>query len=114
MTERARQKALKLAYKEARPPMGLFAIRNLANGRMYVDKSMNLTASLNRHRMELRQGVHRHRALMADWRSLGEANFSFEVLERLSEPTEPGFDPVAALADRLAAWRASAPASHYA
>lgn len=109
MSDRARHKALKQAYRLTRPPMGLFVIRNLATGRMFVDRSMNLTGSINRHRMELRRGVHRNVALMADWRRLGEAGFAFEVLEPLAERPEPGFDHARALDDRLAAWRATAP-----
>jgi len=109
MNDRARRKALKLAYKLARPPMGVFAIRNLATGRRFIDKSMNLTGSLNRHRMELQRGVHRNRALMADWRTLGESQFVFEVIEPLAERPEPGFDHEGALADRLAAWREQVP-----
>ena len=110
MNDRARQKALKLAYKLARPPMGIFAIRNTVTGRRLIDKSMNLTGSLNRHRMELQRGVHRNRALMEDWRTLGESQFVFEVIEPLAERPEPDFDHEAALADRLAAWRERVPA----
>lgn len=108
-----RRKALKLAYKLTPPPMGLFAIRNQATGRLLVATSLNLTASINRHRMELQRGVHRHRDLMGDWREYGEAQFAFEVLERLDPPDDPGFDPVAALEARIAAWRASSTAEVY-
>lgn len=109
MSDKARQKALKLAYKLTRPPMGLFVIRNRVTGRCFVDKSMNLTGSLNRHRMELQRGVHRNRPLMADWRALGETQFAFEVLEQVAERPEPDFDHAAAVADRLAVWRAEVP-----
>ena len=109
MSDRARQKELKLAYKLAHPPMGLFAIRNLATGRVFVDRSRNLTGSLNRHRMELQRGVHRNRELMADWRTFGEARFAFEVVARVAERPEPDFDYEAALDDCLATWREGVP-----
>lgn len=108
-----RRKALKLAYKLTPPPMGIFAIRNRVTGRLLAGTSLNLTAAFNRHRMELQRGVHRHRELMADWRRYGEAQFAFDVLERLEPRDEPCFDAVAALEARFAAWRASSTAELY-
>lgn len=113
MTGPERRKALKLAYKLTPPPMGLFAIRNRVTDRLLVGTSLNLTASINRHRMELQRGVHRHRALMADWCQYGEAQFAFEVLEQLEPRDEPGFDPVAALEARIAVWHANSTAELY-
>ena len=109
MTDRARRKALIDACKLAFPPMGIYAVRHLASGRMLIDRSSNTTAALNRHRMELRLGMHRVRALQEDWREHGEAAFVFEVLERLEERPEPAFDYDAELARRLEAWRERLP-----
>lgn len=109
MTDRARRKALIGAYKLAFPPMGIYAVRNVATGRMLVDRSANTTATLNRHRTELRLGLHRIRALQEDWRTLGESAFAFEVLEALEERTDPAFDYEAELARLLEAWRERVP-----
>lgn len=105
----ARRKALKLAYRLAFPPMGVFAVRNTASGRMLLASSRNLTGSLNRHRMELQQGVHRNAALMADWRALGEAAFAFDVLAQVEERTDPGWDPSVDLDRLLAEWLGKVP-----
>jgi len=105
-SDKARQRELKLAYKLALPPMGVFGIRNLVCGRQLVERSMNLTGSLNRHRMELRAGVHRNRELMADWRAHGEAQFVFEVLEQVKERPEPDFDYAQEVQSLLARWQA--------
>jgi hypothetical protein len=107
--DRTRRKALVQAYKLALPPMGVFAIRNLATGRMLVDQSANLTGAINRHRTELTLGTHRNRALMDDWHIYGEAGFVFEVLEKIDERPEPDFDYKAEMAQRLAMWRARVP-----
>lgn len=104
--DKARQKELKLAYKQAFPAMGIFAIRNLQTGQTLLDKSTNLTGSLNRHRLELRFGTHRNPALMADWRQHGETGFSFEILEQIKERSEPGFNYPAELERLLANWQA--------
>ena len=108
MTEQ-RQKALKQAYKQALPPMGIYAIRHIASGRSLLDASRNLTGALNRHRFELRQGVHRNRALQADWQRDGEAGFAFEILDRIEPQPEPDFDYAGELAMLLELWREKLP-----
>jgi hypothetical protein len=108
MTE-SRQKTLKQAYKLAMPPMGIYALRNIATGRTLFDGSRNLTGALNRHRFELRQGVHRNRALQADWQRYGEAGFAFEIVERIEQKAEADFDYAAELAVLLELWREKLP-----
>lgn len=103
--DKTRNKALKQAYKLAFPVMGVYAIRNQGNGRLFLDQSSNLTGALNRHRMELRFGTHRNRALQQDWRDFGEAQFSFEILEKTVERAEPDFDYAAERERCLAVWR---------
>ncbi|WP_199100519.1 GIY-YIG nuclease family protein [Dyella sp. ASV21] len=107
--DRHARKALKQAYKLTLPPMGIYAIRNLASGRMLIDQSPHLTGSLNRHRAELRLGTHRNKALMDDWHRLGEAGFAFEVMQTLEPRAEPDFDYAAELAQMLGDWRQRVP-----
>lgn len=104
-------RTLKRQYKTAVAPMGMgvFAIRNLANGRTYVGGSLNLNGAMNRHRFELQQGGHRNRALQQDWRTFGAEKFSFEVLEHLRERDDPAFDYDEALATALTLWREEIP-----
>jgi len=107
--DKAQQKSLKLAYKLALPPMGIFAIRNTATGKVFLDKSSNLSGSINRHRMELKLGSHRNAALLADWRVYGEDKFAFEILEQIKQSTEPDYDYAEELNRLLANWRANYP-----
>lgn len=107
--DKNRQRELKLAYRLSRPPMGIYAIRNSANGKLYLDRSTNLTGSLNRHRLELKLGTHRNPAMMQDWRQYGEAQFAFEILEQLKDSPEPDFNYAAELDRRLAHWREKHP-----
>ena len=109
MTDRERRKALIGAYKLAFPPMGIYAVRNIATGRMLIDRNANTTAALNRHRMELRLGLHRVQALQEDWRLHGETAFAFEVLESVAERADPSFDYEAELTRLLDAWRERVP-----
>ena len=109
MIDRNQRKALIEAYKLALPPMGVFSITNRANGKMLIDQSANVTAAFNRHRMELRLGTHRNKPLMEDWRTYGEANFAFDVLQTIEERAEPDFNYNAELASALTNWRVRVP-----
>lgn len=96
---------LRRQYKEAHPPMGVYAIRNLATGRCFVQASMNVEAAMNRDRFELRFKGHRNPELQRDWLAHGSEHFRFEVLDLLKKRVDPAFDYKAELASTLALWR---------
>lgn len=75
-----RKKALLCEYKETPQPMGVFQIKNHANGKLLLLKALNLPGIINRHQLELRRSQHRNSQLQADWNQYGEAAFSFDVL----------------------------------
>ncbi len=87
------RKDLLRQYKEARPPMGVYRVRNTVNGRSLVGASANLPAILNRHRAQLRLGAHTNVGLQKDWNELGPEAFEFEVLDTLAAPDRPDYDP---------------------
>ena len=86
------KKAAKLAYKASRRPMGVFVIRNLVSGKIFVGSSMDLGAIFNRTRFQLAAGAHPNKDLETDWRNLGAAKFEFEVAEELVPREDPNFD----------------------
>jgi len=96
---------LKRQYKEAHPPMGVYAIRNLATGQCYVQASMNVEAAMNRDRFELGFKGHRNLELQRDWLAHGADHFRFEVLDLLKKRVDPAFDYKSELASTLALWR---------
>jgi hypothetical protein len=87
------RKALIREYKESRRPMGVFQVRNTANGKVLIGASVNLPAILNRQRAQLRMGVHQSRELQKDWAEFGPDAFAFEVLDTLTPPERPDYDP---------------------
>jgi len=88
------RKALIRAYKEAPRPMGVYRIRNIHDDRSLIGRSVDLPATLNRERTQLRFGGHPNGALQRDWNALGPDAFAFEVLDTLTAPEEqPGWDP---------------------
>jgi hypothetical protein len=83
---------LKREYKQTVPPMGVYQIKNLANGKILVGWSKNLPGKINSHRFQLKMGSHRNRTLQSDYNSFGEENFSFEVLDHLDPKDDPQYD----------------------
>jgi len=89
----ANRKELIRQYKETRRPMGIFCVRNTANGKVLIGSSVDLPSRLNRERAQLGFGGHPNPGLQKDWNALGAAAFAFEVLDTLAPPVEPGYDP---------------------
>jgi hypothetical protein len=94
------------AYKDAFPPMGIYAVRHAASGRTWVGASRNVDGMLNRIQFELRTGGHRDVSLAQEWARHGADAFSFEVLERVKERDDPAFDYASELQTMLALWQA--------
>lgn len=63
--------------------MGVFQIKNGANGKVFLLKALNIPGIINRHQLELKRGMHRNRELQADWNQYGADVFSFETLATL-------------------------------
>lgn len=61
---------------------GVYAIRNLVNGKMYIGSTINpFNKRWQCHRKRLRKGIHHSSHLQASWNKYGEKNFSFEIIE---------------------------------
>lgn len=78
-----RRQQLKQMYKEMKPPMGAFMIKNIQNGKAFMDVSKDLKSSFNRHSFQLKAGAHPVKELQKDWNQFGQQAFVFEVLEQL-------------------------------
>jgi len=78
---------LKKKYKETLPPMGIYQIKNLKNGKIFVGSSKNLTGKNNSSRFQLKMGSHYINELQEEYKTFGEENFVFEVMDYL-EPKE--------------------------
>lgn len=79
------RKELKDSYKQMKPRMGVFQIRNTVNGKIYIEGSSTLDTIWNRHRAQLNFGGHPNAALQSDWKALGEDKFVFEILAEIGE-----------------------------
>lgn len=72
--------------------MGVFQIRNMVNEKVFVGSSLNLPGIFNRHKLELKMGTHKNKALQAEWNEFGADKFAFEILDELTPVSDPQHD----------------------
>lgn len=82
------KKDLKQKYKEMKTPMGLLIIKNNINDKAFLDISIDIKSTINRHKFQLKWGGHPNKELQKDWKKYGEGGFTFEVLEYLDYDKE--------------------------
>jgi hypothetical protein len=80
MDKQTRREAIR-DYKERKATPGVFAVRCLATGEVWVAPSRNMAQQQNGVWFGLRLGSHRNKALQALWNRDGEAGIAFEPLE---------------------------------
>ena len=86
------KKELKKNYKQTPTPMGVYQIKNLVNGKIFIGSSKNIPSRINRHKFQLQFGSEEIKELMDDYKKYGEENFSFEILDELKPKDEAGYD----------------------
>lgn len=87
----AERRRLAREARDAFPPMGVYAVRDLATGRVLVGSARDVHARMNRIRFELRLGKHADQELQAAWRQ-DPGRIAFDVLEMVKERKDEGFD----------------------
>lgn len=60
---------------------GVYGIRNITNGKLYIGSSCNIRRRFSDHKNQLRNGTHSNVHLLRAWGLYGEKNFTFSVLE---------------------------------
>lgn len=65
---------------------GIYLIKNLINGKVYIGKSINIARRLRSHKSSLtiRKSKEENSHFIASWHKYGENNFSYIVLEECS------------------------------
>ena len=86
------KKELKKQYKETQTPMGVYQIKNLVNGRIFIGSSPNLPGKINSYSFQLKMGSHPNSKLQEDFRLHGGENFTFTVLDKLEPKEGAGHD----------------------
>ena len=86
------KKELKEDYNQLQFKIGVFQVRNVVNGKIFIDSSVNLDKIWNRHRVELNFGNHRNVSLQKDWKEFGEDNFRYEILSEIKQEADKQTD----------------------
>jgi len=77
------KKELKKQYKQNVLPMGIFQVKNLKSGKVFIGSGLNLQGKINSCKFQLALGTHMNKALQEDFDETGINNFSFEIIEYL-------------------------------
>jgi len=71
-----------------KPPMGILMIRSKFQKKCFIEATPNLKARINSTAFKLNAGGHPNRELQKEWKELGQANFTIEILENLEYDKE--------------------------
>ena len=83
---------LKRKYKQTLTPMGIYIIKNLVNGKIFIGKSKNIPGRINRHKFDLERNAENIQDLQKDYNQFGLENFSFEILDQLEPKEDPTYN----------------------
>jgi hypothetical protein len=89
MTDR---KELIKRYKQTPQEIGVFQIKNTANGKVFIGSAKDLKGIMNSNRFQLKHGMHFNKELQRDYNQFGEALFTFDVLDRLKPKDDQRYD----------------------
>jgi hypothetical protein len=97
------RKAAVSAYKERKVESGIYTVRCVASGEVWVGSTPDLSKIQNRLWFTLRQSTNAHRSLQTAWNAHGAEAFSFEIVERLDEEAI-GYVRDRVMKERLVQW----------
>jgi hypothetical protein len=98
------RKAAIAAYKRRTAVAGIYALRCIPSGQVWVGQAADIDAIGNRVAFMLRTGNDPHRSFEAAWKAHGPQSFVLETLERLVDEELP-YVRQAQLKARAAHWR---------
>ena len=67
---------------------GIYAIRHLASGKMYIGSAVNIFKRWGEHRRALTGGEHHSRYLARAWMRYGPDAFVWEILQLIENPAD--------------------------
>ncbi|MBN2041396.1 MAG: GIY-YIG nuclease family protein [Spirochaetes bacterium] len=91
-------------YKESVQPMGIYQIRNLKNGKIFIGSSSNLRATVNRYKFNPEICFQKNGQLKNDFKQYGSDNFVLEIIDELEPNSEPSYDYTEDLSELEALW----------
>lgn len=90
--DKQRKKDIQAEYKAKKESGGVYAIRNIVNGKTLLLTTTNLQGSRNRFEFSQKTGSCESPKLTADYRLMGNGAFKFEILETLEMGDEQNYE----------------------
>jgi DNA-binding CsgD family transcriptional regulator len=90
--DKSRRKELAAEFQEKKAQIGIFVVKNKQNGKMFIDRSVNMEGSFNLIRFGLETGTHPNQEMLQDWRKYGDDAFEYSVLELVKEDDTKGLN----------------------
>jgi hypothetical protein len=87
MDKSARKKIID-QYKQQKVAMGIYQLRNMENGKLFIESVSNLKSREFTLRMMLNDGRHPNRQLQKDWSRYGSDAFEYSVLDEVEAPPD--------------------------
>jgi hypothetical protein len=86
------KKELKKQYTQTVQAMGVYQVKNLVNGKIFIDSGKNIPGKINSCKFQLSHGSYMNKALQGDFNRIGLDNFTFEIIDLLEskEDTKNG------------------------
>lgn len=67
---------------------GIYKIINIINNKFYIGSAINFYIRWNRHKNNLRKGLHVNKILQNSWNKYGQENFKFEIVEEILDKSK--------------------------
>ncbi len=82
------KKELIKKYKQTIQPMGIYQIKNMENGKIFIGIAKDLRGKINSNKFQLKNNSHFNKEMQNDFNQIGEEKFSFEILDYLKPKEE--------------------------
>ena len=79
-------------YKQTIQPMGIYQIKNMKNGKIYVGSAKDLRGKINSNKFQLKNDLHFNKEMQNDFNEIGEERFSFDILDYLKPREDLNYD----------------------
>ena len=91
-------------YKQTIQPMGIYQIKNLKNGKIYIGSAKDLRGKINGSKFQLKNDLHLNKEMQKDFNEIGEEGFSFDILDYLKPNEDSNYDYTEELKILLDMW----------
>ncbi|MFA6860533.1 MAG: GIY-YIG nuclease family protein [Clostridia bacterium] len=79
------KKELIAQYKQRKIIGGVYAVKNIINGKIFIDCALEIKGSKNLFDFAVQNNTNFHYKIEEDWKKYGGSSFTFEILEEIKK-----------------------------